>query len=200
MQPTEPKLCCDNCEFESHAHGSRDVTLDAPVTNPFVNEPTSFNSAPAASNRGMMDMFKHLLIPTDGSELSEAAIQAGVQFAKSINAKVTGFYAMPKFHMLAYGTEMVTDTRQEFAKDCKAHADQFLAVIVRAAKAADVPCETALQTSDHPYEAIIATAKEKGCDLIMMASHGRRGVQAFLLGSETQKVLTHSKIPVLVFR
>ena len=145
-------------------------------------------------------MFKHILIPTDGSELSEAAIQAGVQFAKSINAKVTGFYAMPKFHVLAYGPEMVTDTREEFAKACKNHADQFLAVIVRAAKAADVPCETVLQATDYPYEAIIATAKEKGCDLIMMASHGRRGVQAFLLGSETQKVLTHSKIPVLVFR
>ena len=145
-------------------------------------------------------MFKHILIPTDGSEPSEAAIQAAVQFAKSIKARVTGFYAMPKFHVLAYGAEMVTDTRQEFAKDCKAHADRFLAVIMRAAKAADVPCETALQTSDQPYEAIIATAQERECDLIMMASHGRRGVQAFLLGSETQKVLTHSKIPVLVFR
>ena len=145
-------------------------------------------------------MFKHLLIPTDGSELSEEAIQAGVQFAKSINARVTGFHAMPKFHTFAYGPEIVTDTRQEFAKDCKAHADRFLAVIMRAAKAADVPCETALQTTDYPYEAIIATAKERGCDLIMMASHGRGGVQAFLLGSETQKVLAQSKIPVLVFR
>ena len=92
-------------------------------------------------------MFKHLLIPTDGSELSEAAIRAGVQFAKSTNARVTGFYAMPKFHMLAYQTEMVTDTRQQFARDCKAHADRFLAVIMRAAKAADVPCETVV--SDH---------------------------------------------------
>jgi nucleotide-binding universal stress UspA family protein len=147
-----------------------------------------------------MDMFKHLLVPTDGSELSEAAIQAAVQFAQSINAKVTGFHAMPKFHLIAYGPEMVTDTREEFAKDVRAHADRFLAVIVRAAKAADVPCETVLKSTDYPYEAIIATAKEQGCDLIMMASHGRRGVQGFILGSETQKVLTHSKIPVLVFR
>ena len=148
-------------------------------------------------------MFKHLLIPTDGSELSEAAIQAGVQFAKSINAKVTGFYALPKFRMLVYGPDGITDRRQDFAdfeKDWKGRADRFLAVIMQAAKTADVPCETALQASDHPYEAIIAIAKEKGCDLIMMASHGRSGVQAFLLGSETQKVLTHSKIPVLVFR
>jgi nucleotide-binding universal stress UspA family protein len=145
-------------------------------------------------------MFKHLLVPTDGSDLSQAASQAAVQFAKSIGARVTGFYAMPRFHVLAYRPEMVTDTRQEFAKDCKDHAERYLAVIVQAAKAADVPCEAVLQTSDQPYEAIIATAKEKGCDLIMMASHGRRGVQAFILGSETQKVLTHSKIPVLVFR
>jgi nucleotide-binding universal stress UspA family protein len=148
----------------------------------------------------MMDMFKHLLLPTDGSQLSEAAVQAGVRFAKSLNAKVTGFYAMPKFHMLTYRTEELTDTKQEFAKDCEAHAERFLAFVVQAAKAAGVPCGTELQTSDHPYEAIIATAKEKGCDLIMMASHGRSGIQAFLLGSETQKVLTHSGIPVLVFR
>ena len=145
-------------------------------------------------------MFKHLLIPTDGSELSEAAIQSGVQFAKSINAKVTGFYAMPEFNPLVYTPDGIIDKRQDFEKDWKARAERFLAVIMRAAKAADVPCETALQTSEQPYEAIIATAKEKGCDLILMASNGRRGVQAFLLGSETQKVLTHSKIPVLVFR
>ena len=145
-------------------------------------------------------MFKHVLIPTDGSELSESAIQAGVRLAKSMDARVTGFHAMPKFHVLGYGPEMVTDTREEFAKDCKAQADRFLAAILRATKAADVPCDTVLKTTDYPYEAIIATAKERGCDLIMMASHGRRGVEAFLLGSETQKVLTHSTIPVLVFR
>jgi nucleotide-binding universal stress UspA family protein len=145
-------------------------------------------------------MSEHLLLPTDGSQLSEAAIHAGVRFAKSIGAKVTGLYAMPQFHMLTYQTEMLTDTKEQFAKDCKAHAERFLAVVTQAAKAAGVPCETELTTNDHPYEAIIATAKEKGCDLIMMASHGRSGVQAFLLGSETHKVLTHSAIPVLVFR
>jgi nucleotide-binding universal stress UspA family protein len=147
-----------------------------------------------------MDMFKHVLLPTDGSQLSETAIQAGIRFAKSIGAKVTALYAMPQFHMLTYQTEMLTDTKEEFAKDCKAHAERFLEVVTQAAKAAGVPCETALATNDRPYEAIIATAKEKGCDLIMMASHGRSGVQAFLLGSETHKVLTHSTIPVLVFR
>jgi nucleotide-binding universal stress UspA family protein len=145
-------------------------------------------------------MFKHLLLPTDGSQLSEAAIESGVKFAKSINAKVTGFYAMPKYHLLTYRADMMAGSKQEFEKDSKAHADRFLEVIVKAARAAGVPCETALATSDHPYEAIITMAQEKGCDLIMMASHGRRGVQGLLLGSEAHKVLTHSKIPVLVFR
>jgi nucleotide-binding universal stress UspA family protein len=145
-------------------------------------------------------MFKHLLLPTDGSELSEAAIRKGVQFAKTINAKVTGFYVMPEFHVFTYRTEMLEDTKEQFAKDCRAHADRFLAVIERAAKAAGVACDTALATSDHTYEAIIKAAEEKKCDLIMMASHGRSGVQGLLLGSETHKVLTHSKIPVLVYR
>jgi nucleotide-binding universal stress UspA family protein len=107
---------------------------------------------------------------------------------------------MPEFHVFTYRTEMLEDTKVEFARDCKAHADQFLAVIEKAAKAAGVACDTALATSDHTYEAIIKAAEEKSCDLIMMASHGRRGVQGLLLGSETHKVLTHSKIPVLVYR
>jgi nucleotide-binding universal stress UspA family protein len=123
-----------------------------------------------------------------------------MQFAKSMGAKVTGFFAIPRFHTLTYQAEMLTDTKKQFAEDCKAHAERFLAVVVQAANAAGVPCDTALQVSDHPYEAIITTAKEKGCGLTMMASHGRNGVEAFLLGSETQKVLAHSAIPVLVFR
>lgn len=145
-------------------------------------------------------MFKHLLLPTDGSQLSETAIQKGVQFAKSINAAVTGFYVMPEFHTLTFQTEMLEDTKATFARDSRAHAEQFLGVIAKAAKAAGVACDTALATSDHPYEAIIRAAEEKSCDLIVMASHGRRGVQGILLGSETHKVLTHSKLPVLVYR
>lgn len=145
-------------------------------------------------------MFKHLLLPTDGSQLSEAAIHKGVQFAKSINAKVTGFYVLPEFHLFTYRTEMLEDTKEQFARDSRAHAEQFLAVIEKAAKAAGVACDTAFATSDHPHEAIIQAAAEKGCDLIVMASHGRKGVQGILLGSETHKVLTHSTLPVLVYR
>ncbi len=145
-------------------------------------------------------MFKHLLLPTDGSPLSEATIQKGVQFAASINARVTGFYVMPEFRVVTYRTEMLEDTREEFFRHCRAQAEQFLGVIENAAKAAGVACDTDSATSDHPYEAIIQAAEQKGCDLIMMASHGRKGLKGLLLGSETHKVLIHSKIPVLVYR
>jgi nucleotide-binding universal stress UspA family protein len=145
-------------------------------------------------------MFKHVLLPTDGSKLSEDAIRIGVQLAKTVNAKVTGIYVMPEFHVFTYKTEMVEDTKEEFAKDSKAHAAQYLNVIETAAKAAGVTCDIASTTHDHPYRAIIEAAKRRGCDLIVMASHGRKGVQGVLLGSETQKVLTHSDIPVLVCR
>lgn len=145
-------------------------------------------------------MFKHLLLPTDGSELSESAIRKGVEVAQAINARITGLYVIPEFHIFTYRTEMLEDTRDEYAQDCEAHAAQYLGVIERAAREAGVPSEKATATHDHPYEAIIKTAEERGCDLIVMASHGRRGVQGVLLGSETQKVLTHSRIPVLVCR
>jgi nucleotide-binding universal stress UspA family protein len=143
-------------------------------------------------------MFKHVLLPTDGSKLSDDAIRMGVQLAKTVNAKVTGFYVMPEFHVFTYKTEMLEDTKREFATDSKAHAAQYLSVIETAAKAAGVTCDIASTTDDHPYEAIIKAATQRECDLIVMASHGRKGVQAVLLGSETQKVLTHSHIPVLV--
>jgi nucleotide-binding universal stress UspA family protein len=145
-------------------------------------------------------MFKHILLPTDGSKLSEVAIHKAVDFAKSVGAKVTGFHAMPEFHVFTYRTEMLEDTRGEFARDSRGHAEKYLAVIQEAAKAAGVHCEAISVTSDQPHEAIIQIAKKRGCDLIMMAFHGRKGVQGMLLGSETNKVLTHSRIPVLVYR
>lgn len=145
-------------------------------------------------------MFKHLLLPTDGSPSSNDAIRKGIEFARSEQAQVTGVYVMPEFHVMTYRVDMVEDTRSQFAVDCRAHADQYLDVIRGAANTAGVTCDTQSVTSDHPYEAIIKTAGEKGCDLIVMASHGRRGARGLLLGSETLKVLTHSKIPVLVYR
>jgi nucleotide-binding universal stress UspA family protein len=145
-------------------------------------------------------MFKHLLLPTDGSSLSEAAVRMGVRFAKSINAKVTGFHAMPKFRVFTYRTGMLEDTRDEFARDSRVHAQKYIAMVEQAARDLGVACDTIYATSDRPYEAIIQVAEEKGCDLIMMASHGRSGMEGLLLGSETHKVLTHCRIPVLVYR
>ena len=145
-------------------------------------------------------MFKHLLLPTDGSEASQATLLNGVRMAKQFNARVTGISVVPKFHVLTFNTTMIEDTKDEFIADSRAQANKYLAELKQAAGEAGVPCDIEVVLSDHPYEAIIQTCKSKGCDLIIMASHGRRGVQGLLLGSETQKVLTHSKIPVLVYR
>jgi len=145
-------------------------------------------------------MFKHILLPTDGSELSEAAIQKGIQFAKSINAEVTGFHVILPFHVFSLRMGILEDTKEQYERQSKDQAEQFLGVIKKAAEKAGVTCATDYVTSSHPHEMIIKAAEKKGCDLIMMASHGRRGLQGLLIGSETHKVLTHTKIPVLVFR
>ena len=145
-------------------------------------------------------MFKHLLLPTDGSPASEAAIQKSIALAKEVHARVTGLHVIPEFHVFTYQTEMLEDTREQFTKDSQSRAVQFLAVIQKAAEEAGVVCDTAYMASDHPYQAIIKAAEDRGCDLIAMASHGRKGMSGLLLGSETQKVLTHGKKPVLVFR
>jgi nucleotide-binding universal stress UspA family protein len=145
-------------------------------------------------------MFKHILLPTDGSALSEAAIQKGVQFARRIEARITGVSVMPETKYYLYQTGIIVQSKEESIRQHRQAAHRMLSVVDTAARDAGVPCETLFEISDYPFEVIIRVAGQRGCDLIMMASHGRRGVGALLLGSETQKVLTHSKIPVLVFR
>jgi nucleotide-binding universal stress UspA family protein len=145
-------------------------------------------------------MFKHILLPTDGSDLSEAAIEQGIRFAESIGAKVTGLCVMPQRHPFFYEIEIPAETLEQLARQSKVAGETYLAVIEKRAGEAGVACEAVYEVNDNVYEAIIRVAEQKGCDLIMMASHGRKGVKAFIIGSETQKVLTHSKIPVLVYR
>ena len=145
-------------------------------------------------------MFKHLLVPTDGSALSEAAIHMTVTLAAESGARVTGLHVIPEFRVLAYGTEMIADNEERVIQAARQRADDYLAVITRAAAQAGVACDTVAMNRAHPYEAIISVAEQRNCDLVVMASHGRSGMRAFLLGSETQKVLTHSQIPVLVVR
>ncbi len=145
-------------------------------------------------------MFKHILLPTDGSPLSEVAIRKGLQFAKQINAKVSGLYVSPEFHTMTVNPDMLEDTESEYEQRRKERAEKILAQVEQAASEAGVPCETVFMINDQPHEAIIQMAKEKGCDLIAMASHGRSGLKGILLGSVTQKVLTLTTLPVLVLR
>lgn len=143
-------------------------------------------------------MFKHLLLPTDGSPLSENAVRRGLRLARTLGAKVTGFYAMPEFRVFAYSGAIIEDTQTIFEEQALARAEAVLGFVQTAAREEGVPCDTVMRTSDRPYEAILKVAQERGCDLIAMASHGRRGIEGILMGSETQKVLTHGKIAVLV--
>jgi nucleotide-binding universal stress UspA family protein len=145
-------------------------------------------------------MYMHILVPTDGSTLSAKAIEQAVALAKFLGAKLTGMTVSIPFHTFALDPMMVSDTPEQYKKNCEARAEKLLGAIAVTAKAAGVPCDVAHVTAEHPYAGIISTATGKGCDLIVMASHGRKGVSALVLGSETQKVLTHSKIPVLVAR
>jgi len=145
-------------------------------------------------------MFKHILLPTDGSRLSEKAIKNCVRMAKKNDAKITALTVIPKFHTFTYEIEMLETTRKEYEEQAAAQAQGFVDYARKVASAAGVDCEGVKVVSDQPYKEIIKTAQKKGCDLILMASHGRRGIEGFLLGSETQKVLTHSKVPVLVYR
>jgi nucleotide-binding universal stress UspA family protein len=147
-------------------------------------------------------MFKHILIPTDGSPVAAKAIQAGVALAKEMGASVTGYYAIepPPTHL--YGEGYIADRRlvDELARRSRDVAQKSVDEVKQAADAAGVACDTLVGEAVAPYNGIIRAAEEKRCDAVFMASHGHRGLSGLLLGSVTQKVLTHSKTPVLVFR
>jgi len=148
-------------------------------------------------------MYRHILIPTDGSELAHKAVVHGLGLAKSVGAKVTALTVEASFNVYDVPPSQMAKMSaafDEYTEQVKKHAARVLSKVADEAKTAGVPCETLQVTQDRPYESIVATAKDKGCDLIFMASHGRRGLAGLLLGSETAKVLTHCKIPVLVYR
>lgn len=142
-------------------------------------------------------MFKHILVPTDGGALSRKAMTAALELAKDLGAKVTAYACVVETLPM---TEFAVDTPQVVLDQLHEDAVQHLGEFEASAKNAGIICETATSVEFSPYEGIIRTAEQKGCDLILMASHGRKGLASLLLGSETQKVLTHSSIPVLVYR
>jgi nucleotide-binding universal stress UspA family protein len=145
-------------------------------------------------------MYKHILIASDGSDLAQKAVRHGIAFAKEIGAKVTALTVSEPFHFATFDTAMIEDTSATYKTRIASRVATILGAVATAAKAAEIECATVHVEDEHPYKAIIEQARAKGCDLILMASHGRRGVSALVLGSETVKVLTHSKIPVLVYR
>ncbi len=145
-------------------------------------------------------MYRHILVPTDGSELSNRAVEYAAALAKAVNAKLTVLTVIIPYYEFAVEPELVTIGFEEYQKNTSKLAMHDLDVAKDIAAAAQVPCDVVYQEHSQPYQAIIDAAKERGCDLIVMASHGRRGVAAIVLGSETVKVLTHSAIPVLVVR
>ena len=145
-------------------------------------------------------MYKRILIPTDGSTLSESAVGQGVALAKSIGAAIIALTVSPKFHTFVLDPNVVADTPASYEQHCNERATRYLGFAENMARAAGVPCKGLHVIEDHPYLAIIDAAKEEGCDLIFMASHGRKGISAVVLGSETAKVLTHTTIPTLVCR
>ncbi|OGA01484.1 MAG: hypothetical protein A3H35_08515 [Betaproteobacteria bacterium RIFCSPLOWO2_02_FULL_62_17] len=148
-------------------------------------------------------MYKHILVPTDGTRLSDKAIRSAAELAAVVGAKLTGLHVLPPYNLAISGYEIApvvvfspAEYRKVSAKTAKAALDK----IEIAARAAGVSCTTLSVTDEHPWEAIVRSARDRKCDLIVMASHGRRGLSGLLIGSETTKVLTRSKVPVLVVR
>lgn len=146
-------------------------------------------------------MYRNILIATDGSLLAEQAVSHGLSLAKAVGAKVTAVIVEAPFNIYdlpASRTQEISDFVARYSAQIKEHANKVLSHVADRAKAAGVPCETFQCEHDLPYKAIIEIAEAKGCDLIVMASHGRSGVSAILLGSVTNQVLTHTKLPVLI--
>lgn len=145
-------------------------------------------------------MYHHICIPTDGSPLSDHAIDQALELARTLRARVTVLCVTQPYHVFAVTPEQMIAVRDDYEREAREMARSYLRTVEARAHALSVPCDSVVIEDEFPYEAIIAIAHERGCDLIAMASHGRRGIKALVLGSETLKVLTHSTIPVLVYR
>src|SRR5438045_4187392 len=153
-------------------------------------------------NRRSAEVYKHLLVATDGSRLSGKAVTHAIALAQALKAQLTAFYASPDYPMPAYADGVAYEplSKKQYEEMAAKEAQKILSTVKLKAEAGGVECNLLHTIANAPWEAILAAAKKARCDAIVMASHGRRGVSALLLGSETQKVLTHSKLPVIVVR
>ena len=147
-------------------------------------------------------MFKHILLPTDGSRLSERGVKAGISLAKALGARITGVYVVSPYAPVIYADAayIPPNALKEYQQAAESHGAKVLAKLEREARAAGVPCATQVVTDAQIWQGILKVARARKCDAIAMASHGRGGLGGLLLGSETSRVLSHSKIPVLVAR
>jgi len=145
-------------------------------------------------------MYKHLLLATDGSPASDQAAGQALELARTMHARLMGLHVIRPLHLAGYEVDLLPESRADYEANVRAAAHRHLEAVEQRAKRLGVEVQTQVVVADHPYQAILDTAREAGCDLIVMASHGRRGMRSLLLGSETQKVLTHGTLPVLVLR
>ena len=148
-------------------------------------------------------MYKNILVSTDGSKLSAKAVRTAVRLAQALGARVTGLYVIAPYPEPIYGEAVAYAppmTAQRYKVLAVKEAKKALAAVEIEAQTAGVPCSTISTTNEHPWRGIVRVAQARKCDVIVMASHGRSGLSGLLLGSETNKGLTHSKIPVLVCR
>lgn len=145
-------------------------------------------------------MFKTILVPTDGSPLADQAIKAAIEFAQSNGGKIVGLSVAEPYPYSPLTDGSVAVDVNSYEAKMREMAQTHVQKIADAAQAANVQCETCVRQSFNPYEEIISVANAYQCEVIFMASHGRKGLSRLFVGSETQKVLAHSTIPVLVFR
>ncbi|EDY38824.1 universal stress protein [Cyanobium sp. PCC 7001] len=146
--------------------------------------------------------YQHLLVPTDGSDLSGKAVDQAVALARQLGARLRILHVQSNFPVSLVGVGELVDTSaiEALMEAARTQTEQILAAARQVAEAGGVPVEVVKRLSSQPAEAIVEEARSQGCDLIVMASHGRRGLEGLLLGSETQRVLTQSPCPVLVVR
>jgi nucleotide-binding universal stress UspA family protein len=145
-------------------------------------------------------MYKHILLPTDGSEVSRRAVDMGLELAKALNASVYALHVILPFQALSYMTQVIPESETSYTEESVRWAERYLGEVREKARQAGVTCDGDYVFDKHPCDAILDIAKKRECDLIVMGSHGWRGFTKLLLGSETQKVLVRSPLPVLVCR
>ena len=145
-------------------------------------------------------MYKHILVATDGSEISERAVSHATELAQKLKAKLLIVTITEPFHILSLGVEQLESTRPEYNRHMAEHAQTVLASAAKIASEVGVECQIIHRSAEHPYAAILNVANDRGCDLIVVGSHGRSGLSSLLLGSTTMKILAHSTIPILVIR